>query len=63
MGVNIISVAEAAKILGKSPQFIRMYMDMGMLPIGRVVSRPGGQRKTYLIYRHLVEKEMGVEKG
>lgn len=57
-----LSVSQAAVLLGISQATLRYYMEMGLLPIGRVVGHSGGKRKTYLIYRELVEKEMRASK-
>ena len=54
-----ITVKEAASILNISPQAVRVQMDRGILKIGKVVpSIASGQRKTYLIYRELIDDFM-----
>lgn len=54
-----LTVAQAAELLQISPQMVRHHMELGSLPIGRVLGHSGGHRKTYLIYRELIEKEIG----
>ena len=54
-----LTVAQAAELLQISPQMVRYHMEIGSLPIGRVLGHSGGHRKTYLIYRELVEREIG----
>jgi len=36
-------------------------MEIGALPIGRVIKRKGGRRKTFLIYRPLLDAEIGKQ--
>lgn len=48
---NNIKPAEAAEILGVSPQFIRVAMQMGQLPIGIAIKLPGSSEYTYQIRR------------
>ena len=47
MRENNIKPAEAAEILGVSPQFIRVAMQMGQLPIGIAIKLPGSSEYTY----------------
>lgn len=49
-----ISVSEAAKLLGVSPQFVRIGMQRGTLPIGAAVKM--SSRWTYWISRSKVER-------
>lgn len=51
MRENNIKPAEAAEILGVSPQFIRVAMQMGQLPIGIAIKLPGSSEYTYQIRR------------
>lgn len=51
MRENNIKPAEAAEILGVSPQFIRVAMQMGQLPIGIAIKLPGSSEYTYQISR------------
>ena len=53
-----ISVNEAAKLLGVSPQFVRIGMQRGTLPIGAAVKM--SSRWTYWISRDKVEKYIGT---
>lgn len=48
MRENNIKPAEAAEILGVSPQFIRVAMQMGQLPIGIAIKLPGSSEYTYI---------------
>lgn len=46
--IETYSVEEAAVILGKTPQFVRLGLQQGTLPIGAAVRGSGG-RYSYLI--------------
>ena len=48
-----MTVKEAARYLGITPQLLRMLMDRGELNIGKVVRNK--RRNTYLIYREYLE--------
>lgn len=54
-----MSVREAADLFGISVAAVRARMRSGELPIGRVVNV--GSYKSYMIYTHLVQKELGYE--
>lgn len=56
-----VSVAEAAEMLGMSPQGVRIHMQRNLfrVPIGEV-TRPGG-RYQYHIYRDMLMRHMGKE--
>ena len=58
MSASNVSVAEAAKILGVSKQFIRIGLQRGALPIGTAVKMSSVY--TYYINRHKLEE---YEKG
>lgn len=45
-----ITVNEVAKRLGKSPQFIRVCLQKGLLPFGTAVKMPHSNTWSYLIY-------------
>ena len=53
---NNIKPAEAAEILGVSPQFIRVAMQMGQLPIGIAIKLPGSTEYTYQISDNLLQQ-------
>lgn len=53
---NNIKPAEAAEILGVSPQFIRVAMQMGQLPIGIAIKIPGSSEYTYQISDNLLQQ-------
>ena len=44
-----ISINEAAKLMNKSPQYIRQGMIMGILPIGSVFKSQGSTKYSYYI--------------
>ena len=50
---NNIKPAEAADILGVSPQFVRVAMQLGQLPIGVAIKLPGSTEFTYQISDNL----------
>ena len=47
---------KAAEILGVSPQFIRVAMQMGQLPIGIAIKLPGSSEYTYQISDNLLQQ-------
>lgn len=51
-----MTVDETAKLLGVSPQCIRVGLERGAFPFGTVVQM---KRKVYVIYRSEVEKLTG----
>lgn len=52
-----MKVNEAAKILGKSPQFVRIGLQRGVLPIGTAVKM--SSRWTYYISEEQLKKYVG----
>lgn len=56
-----LSVTEAAKLLGKSPQFVRIGLQRGILPIGTAVKM--SSRWTYHISKAKLDEYLGGEKG
>ncbi len=56
MRENNIKPAEAADILGVSPQFVRIAMQMGQLPIGVAIKLPGSTEYTYQISDNLLQQ-------
>lgn len=52
-----MTVNEAAKILGKSPQFVRIGLQKGVLPIGTAVKM--SSRWTYHISEEQLKKYAG----
>lgn len=55
-----IKVADAARAMGVSPQFVRVGMQRGKLPIGQAVKLSG--RWTYYISPKLFEDFTGIKK-
>ena len=53
---NNIKPAEAADILGVSPQFVRVAMQLGQLPIGVAIKLPGSTELTYQISDNLLQE-------
>ena len=53
---NNIKPAEAADILGVSPQFVRVAMQVGQLPIGVAIKLPGSTEFTYQISDNLLQE-------
>ena len=60
---NRITVKEASKILGLTPDYIHYHMRRGDLPIGHVMQSGGKdkKRKTYLIYLDKVNTFIGKQ--
>lgn len=57
-----VSVEEAARLLGITPQGVRVQMQRGLLDIGIVVpSVKGNKKNTYLIYRNKLNRVLGYE--
>ena len=56
---NRVTTAEAARLLGINVASLRYWMEIGQLDIGRVVKAKGSKRKTYLIFKDKLDKEMG----
>lgn len=52
-----MKVNEAAKILGKSPQFVRIGLQRGVLPIGTAVKM--SSRWTYYVSEEQLRKYVG----
>lgn len=59
MSENRVTVEQAAKELGLAAATVRMWIETGQLPIGRYIRRKGAKRGTYLIYRDLLDREVG----
>lgn len=55
-----MTVIEASKVLGVSPQFIRLGLQQGRLPIGTAV-KTSSNRWTYDVREHLLVQYMGEE--
>ena len=56
---NRISVEQAAKLLGASPQFIRIGLQQGMLDFGMAVKM--SRNWTYVITKQKFEKKTGIK--
>jgi hypothetical protein len=56
-----MSVIECAKLLNKSPQFVRVGLQRGLLPFG-VAIKMNGNKYTYHISEAKVYDYLGVKK-
>ena len=56
---NRVTVEQAAKELGLAEATVRYYMELGKLPLGEVLRRPGCRRRTYVIYRNKLDAVLG----
>nr|DAP77946.1 MAG TPA: hypothetical protein [Caudoviricetes sp.] len=56
---NRISVEQAAKLLGASPQFIRIGLQQGMLDFGMAVKM--SRQWTYVITKQKFEEATGIK--
>lgn len=56
---NRISVEHAAKLLGASPQFIRIGLQQGMLDFGMAVKM--SKNWTYVITKQKFEEKTGIK--
>lgn len=55
-----MKVTECAKLLNKSPQFVRIGLQRGILPFG-VAIRINGSKYTYFINEYQVKKYLGLD--
>lgn len=55
-----LKVAEAARLMGVSPQFVRIQMQRNLLPIGSVKKNPQGKCR-YYISPKLFEEYTGIK--
>ncbi len=55
-----LTVKEAAKLMGKTEQFVRIGLQRELLPIGNAVLNPGG-KYSYYISPELFEKYTGIK--
>ncbi len=55
-----IKVSEAAKLMGKSEQFVRIQLQRGLLPIGCAKQNPNG-KYSYYISPKLFEEFTGIK--
>lgn len=56
-----ITTAEAAAIINSSPQFVRIAMQQGILPIGCAMKMPKSSTWTYNISPKLLEDYCGKD--
>lgn len=62
MGKKVdINVEQTAKLINKSPQFVRLGLQQGRLPFGSAVQKPNG-RWSYDIVKVKVYEYLGKEK-
>lgn len=51
-----LKVEDVAKKLGKSPQYIRICLQRGLLPFGTATKMPKSNRYTYVIFPEKVKE-------
>lgn len=56
--VERISIAKAAEIMGKAPQFIRLCLQRGLLPFG-IATKTGDKNYNYYISPKLFKEYVG----
>lgn len=56
-----ISVEQTAKLLGKSPQFVRVQIQRGLLPFGNAFPSVTGNKLRYVIPKRKVYEYLGIE--
>ncbi len=56
-----VPTAQAARELGLAQETVRYFMETGQLRIGKVVKSRSGKSKRYLIFRPLLDKELGKD--
>lgn len=52
----MVTVNDVAKKLGKSPQFVRICLQRGLLPFGTATKLPNSSRWTYVIFPEKVKE-------
>lgn len=61
-----VSVAEAARIMGVTPMFLRMGLRLGRFPFGTAVQMPGGRWSYYInaerFRRYMAGEDMVTER-
>lgn len=55
-----MTINDVAKALGKSPETIRMGLQLGVYPFGSAFKRPGKKRWNYTLYPEIVKQYIGV---
>ena len=55
-----LKVDDVARLMKKSPQFIRVGLQRGLLPIGHAIQNPGG-KYSYYISPKLFEEYTGIK--
>lgn len=55
-----ISIKEAARLMDKAPQFVRIGLQRGLLPFGTAIKNPGG-RYSYYISPEKFEEYTGIK--
>ncbi|MCI8346585.1 MAG: hypothetical protein HFJ12_01375 [Bacilli bacterium] len=55
-----ITVKEAARLMGKTEQFVRIGLQRNLLPIGTAIKNPGG-KYSYNISPKLFEEYTGIK--
>lgn len=55
-----VTVNEAARRMGKAPQFIRICLQQGLLPIG-IATKTGKKNYNYYISPKLLDEYIGKE--
>ena len=57
-----VTVLEAARRMGKAPQFVRLCMQRGLLPIG-TATKTGGKNWNYYISPKLLDDYIGKDEA
>lgn len=66
MGKKVdINVVKAAKLINKTPQFVRLGLQQGRLPFGSAVQKPNGKWSYDIVeakvYEYLGKKKEGLK--
>lgn len=61
MNEQNVSIKEAAEILGKCEQFVRLALQRGVYTFGVAVLSKGGQKYSYQISRKKLYEYMGID--
>ena len=57
--MEVITVADVAKALNKSPQYIRICLQRGLLPFGTACKMPNSGQWTYVIFPKKFKEYVG----
>jgi len=60
---RLVTIKQAAEIMGKSEQFVRVGLQRGLLPFGTAWKMPGSSSFSYYIYPNKFQEYVGGLEG